>query len=45
MKMFDYLLKENSLSDEFKPKDLEFVKELILCPKNKVATLLLAIAS
>ena len=37
--MFDYLIKENDLSGVFKPKDLMFVKELILCPKEKVAML------
>ena len=38
MRMFDYLVEENGLGDEFKPKDLEFVKELILCPTSKVAS-------
>ena len=34
--MFDHLIKENNLSDVFKSKDLKFVKELILCPEEKV---------
>ena len=36
MKMFDYLIEQNNLTNKFKPKDLEFVKELILCPPEKV---------
>ena len=36
--MFDYLIKENNLSGVFKSKDLEFVKDLILCPEEKVAS-------
>ena len=37
--MFDYLVKENKLTNEFKENDLEFVRDLILCPpKNKVYT-------
>ena len=34
--MFDYLIEQNKLRSEFKAKDLEFVKDLILCPPEKV---------
>lgn len=34
--MFDYLIEENKLTNEFKKNDLEFVRDLILCPKKKV---------
>ena len=40
MKMFDHLIKENDLSGVFESEDLAFVKELILCPTDKVISIL-----
>ena len=36
MKMFNHLIEENKLTNEFKENDLEFVRDLIRCPKKKV---------